>query len=390
MAGGFTELGKALNESLSQEGLAYLGMGSLESLGRSELTHKPSPPMLDLAPTEEIEREYQAALARAGKGAPIVIQQKRLLDRAKLRDQLVQERRAMGSEYQSCWCLGLGGRDQYTMGVRTDAGALAPMVKLPDGETVIGPFVGHREYCSCPEGTALAQRETVQHHELGAAYRSLSKHRRAQHARIPSHYDGLDLHTWADATTSGNVGPSADAAVIIANDVGNWLHDMLLGRTDEPHLLFMAGGYGNGKTGLAAYIGRSFLDKGMSVTMRKVAEILAELRAAPWRSRGTDDEDRPLTEHELVLRATRDDLLILDDLGAEALVGAQADRAVEALTLIIDGRLSNGKPTVITTNEPGDVLKQRIGERLLDRLIGGRTSKLILFNAIPSLRRSTW
>lgn len=296
----------------------------------------------------------------------------------------------MGSEYQSCWCLGLGGRDQYTMGVRTDAGALAPMVKLPDG-VMIGPFNGYREHCSCPEGEALARQETAQHHELGAAYRSLSTHRRAQHARIPTIYDGLDLQSWLDAIKERE--PSLDivaAAQVIGASIRDWMLASLNGKEGTPALLFMAGGYGNGKTGLASVIGRIFLDNKGTVTMRKVAELLAELRAAPWRSRGTGDEDRPLTEHELVVRASQDELLILDDLGAEALVGAQADRAVEALLLIIDGRLSTNKPTVITTNESGEVLKQRIGERLLDRLIGGRTSKLVVFNAIPSLRKAAW
>jgi hypothetical protein len=63
-------------------------------------------------------------------------------------------------------------------------------------------------------------------------------------------------------------------------------------------------------------------------------------------------------------RATTVDLLVLDDLGAEAMNEAQAMTLYEAM----DRRLKNGKRILFTTNMDRELMQTRLGPRLMRRL----------------------
>jgi len=125
-------------------------------------------------------------------------------------------------------------------------------------------------------------------------------------------------------------------------------------RQPDGWLLF-EGGYGTGKTHLAAAIGNLRLQLGDAVLFITVPDLLDHLRAAygPTSEMGYD---------ETFERVRNADLLILDDLGVEN----PSAWAQEKLFQLLNHRYSYEKPTVITTNVDIDTLDPRIRSRLLD------------------------
>lgn len=123
--------------------------------------------------------------------------------------------------------------------------------------------------------------------------------------------------------------------------------------------LLLLGGYGCGKTHLAAAIANYVLrHQRLHPLFTVVPDLLDYLRAtfAPDR---TDSYD---TRFEQVRNAG---LLVLDDLGTEH----TTPWAAEKLFQIMNYRYNQRKPTVITTNRDLDDLDERIRSRLCDRAI---------------------
>jgi hypothetical protein len=341
--------------------------------------------LVNLPPTAEIRADLGRARARSeGRGVEYLTDR---LARAEERDHRVSQRRRRGPEYADCWCLGEGGRGEYVVGIETAPGVLTAQVRLGDG-SVFGPIYAYRDYCPCPDGRDALMDQSSKRMELRGAYGDHTRRLLAEDARIPSIYDGCTPSSWVREVTRRGV--QGGDAVALTETIMDWSAGHRRGDPNpRPATLLLAGGYGTGKTALAAWVGRVFLDEGRSVIMRKAAEILAELRAAPWRAREQGLDEPPMTELRILKQATDADLFILDDLGAEALVGAQADRAVEALLLMLDGRLNRDRPTIVTTNVTATTLIERVGGRIVDRLMGGVTSKVVVFRN-PSLRKADW
>ncbi|MDX2161370.1 MAG: ATP-binding protein [bacterium] len=126
---------------------------------------------------------------------------------------------------------------------------------------------------------------------------------------------------------------------------------------DAPHgWLLFEGGYGCGKTHLAAAIANARLEGGDSVLFVTVPDLLDHLRAtyAPYSEEGYD---------QLFERVRNAGLLILDDLGTEN----PSAWAQEKLFQLFNHRYTYRRPTVITTNADLDRMDGRIKSRLLDR-----------------------
>jgi DNA replication protein DnaC len=119
--------------------------------------------------------------------------------------------------------------------------------------------------------------------------------------------------------------------------------------------LFFRGGYGCGKTHLAAAIANVCLEQGINVLFVTVPDLLDHLRAAfaPL-SEQTYDE-----RFEQVRTAP---VLILDDLGTEY----GTPWALEKLFQILNYRYMSRLPTVITTNQEFEELDPRLRSRLAD------------------------
>lgn len=121
--------------------------------------------------------------------------------------------------------------------------------------------------------------------------------------------------------------------------------------------LVITGGYGCGKTHLAAAIANAQIDAGHRVIFLTVPDLLDHLRGAY--TPGASDEDSYDRRFEEV-RTTS--LLILDDMGTES----PTPWAREKLFQILNHRYTARLATVLTTNRSLDELEPRIRSRLSD------------------------
>ncbi|MBM4457782.1 MAG: AAA family ATPase [Chloroflexi bacterium] len=119
--------------------------------------------------------------------------------------------------------------------------------------------------------------------------------------------------------------------------------------------LVLLGGYGCGKTHLAAAIANQCIALGHTALFVIVPDLLDHLRAAYAPYSETTFDER--------LEAVRDaPLLILDDLGAHS----STPWAQEKLYQILNHRYNGRLPTVITSNQHLEELDPRITSRLVD------------------------
>jgi DNA replication protein DnaC len=114
--------------------------------------------------------------------------------------------------------------------------------------------------------------------------------------------------------------------------------------------LVLAGPVGTGKSFAAYAVGNQAVGRGIWTQAWNVADLLEALRPG-----GTD--------HQAEARARRCGLLILDDMAAKA-----TDWEAEKLTGILDARVRENLPTVVTTNLTSAQIGEAWGQRLMDRL----------------------
>ena len=120
--------------------------------------------------------------------------------------------------------------------------------------------------------------------------------------------------------------------------------------------LVLKGGYGCGKTHLAAAIANACVERGQPVLFITVPDLLDHLRATFAPSSPTSYDAR----FEEIRTAP---ILILDDLGTES----STTWAQEKLFQILNYRYNARLPTVITTSKTMDEVDPRIRTRLLDQ-----------------------
>ena len=122
--------------------------------------------------------------------------------------------------------------------------------------------------------------------------------------------------------------------------------------------LLLSGGTGLGKTFLSACIARVVSDGGYSVVYDTAGRIFSQFEEAKFRGDAEGDADAK--------RCQRCDLLIVDDLGTEMTTSF----VQSALYQLVNGRLMEGKATIISTNLAPEELGARYGGAVLSRLEG--------------------
>jgi DNA replication protein DnaC len=120
--------------------------------------------------------------------------------------------------------------------------------------------------------------------------------------------------------------------------------------------LFFVGRPGTGKTHLAVAILKTIAKKGFSALMVTVPNVLVEIRAVIKDSEATG---------KLINQVLKTNFLVLDDLGVEK----PTDWVREELYKLINERYERKLPTLVTSNLDLDKLADRIGERVVDRLV---------------------
>ncbi len=123
------------------------------------------------------------------------------------------------------------------------------------------------------------------------------------------------------------------------------------------NLLFV-GGTGLGKTFLSACIARAVADRGCSVVYETAGHLFSKLEQAKF---NPSEESR-----REAARFTDCDLLIIDDLGTEM----PGQFVTAALYTLLNDRILEGKPMVISTNLNVDEMSRRYTPQIASRLHG--------------------
>lgn len=137
--------------------------------------------------------------------------------------------------------------------------------------------------------------------------------------------------------------------------------------------LFLTGAPGLGKTFLSACIARTVSENGFSVVYDTAGKLFSDFEAVKFGS-GTGD----LTKKYLSC-----DLLIIDDLGTE--MTTQFTQSV--LYQVVNTRLMDGKPVIISTNLDDKGLRQRYAAPIASRLLGAYETCMFLGRDIRQIRR---
>ena len=125
----------------------------------------------------------------------------------------------------------------------------------------------------------------------------------------------------------------------------------------SPNLLF-SGDTGLGKTFLSACIARTVADGGSSVVYESAGHLFAKLERAKFEGSGEARQE--------AAKYTACDLLIVDDLGTEM----PGQFVTAALYALINDRLLERRPTIISTNLTVEELARRYSAQIVSRLRG--------------------
>jgi len=221
------------------------------------------------------------------------------------------------------------------------------------GDDTVAPLAPAPPACPrCEDGGYYVLAVPVAHPEFGRLHPcACPAGQRQVHARAArlARLSGLDAY--ADktfATFDGDAG-GVRRALAIAEAYAQPLQGWLV----------LCGGYGCGKTHLAAAVANTALASGKSVVFAAVPDLLDHLKAtfAP-------SSDETYDERFELLRSV--ELLVLDDLGTESTTAW----AREKLYQLINHRYVQRLPLVVTTNMALDGLDGRIRSRLQDRALG--------------------
>lgn len=121
--------------------------------------------------------------------------------------------------------------------------------------------------------------------------------------------------------------------------------------------LLLIGAVGSGKTHIAVAALREVIERGHTGLFCNVVDLLDDLRASynPQSSQ---------SGWEILEQIEKADLVVLDDLGAEAPTGWVLDRLYQ----IINRRYEENRPTIVTSNLSLEELSDQIGTRITSRL----------------------
>ena len=131
--------------------------------------------------------------------------------------------------------------------------------------------------------------------------------------------------------------------------------------TENSGNLLFVGNTGLGKTFLSACVAKTVADRGYSVTYETASRLLNKLEQAKF---GGGEEAKKEIE-----RLNKCDLLIIDDLGTEM----PGQFTTAALYSLLNDRILEGKPVIISTNLNVDELAKRYSPQIASRLHGNFT-----------------
>ncbi len=156
-------------------------------------------------------------------------------------------------------------------------------------------------------------------------------------------------------------------------DIINYCRNYAQAFTLNASSLLLSGATGTGKTHLSLAIAKRVTEQGYNVIYGSIHPLLRKL----------SDEHFGQAEGDSENQLIGCDLLILDDLGMEF------DTPFNRVCLynIINARVLEGKPTIISTNLSHTAIKERYGEQIASRITGGFEPLLCVGDDIRQLIR---
>jgi len=130
------------------------------------------------------------------------------------------------------------------------------------------------------------------------------------------------------------------------------------GFTERSGNLLFSGDTGLGKTFLSACIARTVADNGHSVVYESAGKLFSTLERA--RFEGSEENRKAAEKYSIC------ELLIVDDLGTEL----PGQFVTSALYTLVNDRLLEGKPTIISTNLNEEDFSRRYSPQIASRLRG--------------------
>lgn len=215
---------------------------------------------------------------------------------------------------------------------------------------------GSGQVCAICGGAGFLRRDVpVGHPEFGKVYPCACQLARLKAAhladlRAMSNLEAVSRYTFDTFRPNGvglteerqnNLRRAYELARAFADDPQGWL--------------VLLGGYGCGKTHLAAAIANEQLARGRAVLFVVVPDLLDHLRA-------TFSPHSPITYDRRFDNVRNAALLVLDDLGTQT----STDWAKEKLFQIFNHRYNLRLPTVVTSNCKLEAIDVRIRSRLMD------------------------
>jgi len=128
--------------------------------------------------------------------------------------------------------------------------------------------------------------------------------------------------------------------------------------SDKSGNLLFSGNTGLGKTFLSACIARTVADNGHSVVYESAGKLFSTLERA--RFEGSEENRKAAEKYSIC------ELLIVDDLGTEL----PGQFVTSALYTLVNDRLLEGKPTIISTNLNEEDFSRRYSPQIASRLRG--------------------
>ena len=231
---------------------------------------------------------------------------------------------------------------------------------------------GAPNYCLCTEG--LSAQEAAKAKDVEAEQERLAL--RWQEADIPLRFRDYRL-SGAPASLRGQVAILEAAA-----------------SREESLSWFLWGHVGRGKTGLAvAYAYEALVNRQTgAVKFISAPDLFSRLRATYGRPDSNADAvtDHPSeTEWDIISACAEAPLLILDDLGAEAVSTRGQDWLQDRLYQVIGTRHAEERPTIFTSNMDLQGLVKKCGERVTWRILEMVGQDHLLHLDGPNLRDGT-
>ncbi len=171
-------------------------------------------------------------------------------------------------------------------------------------------------------------------------------------------FDTFEYHYYSQKVQSEHNRSYRELAKKAVDAAAAFVYNILQGQ--HPGSLMYIGKTGRGKTFLAAAIANELLERKPDTQLLfiVVPDLLNEIRS-------TYEKNTVTTEYEIIDAARNAEILILDDLGAHN----YSDWVKDKLYSIIDYRLQEQLPTVITTNLPDPpAMSSVLGERITSRV----------------------